>query len=93
MTLGGCVALAVSVLAFVELGPEGSAPPPLRQSAATGFLPSAAPATSPGEGARLRLAQQYGTVCQTPQGSVCTVAPQPINSSCLCGGSYGLIVR
>jgi hypothetical protein len=41
----------------------------------------------------LQLSQQYGTVCQTPQGSVCTVAPQPINSSCQCGGTYGLIVR
>jgi hypothetical protein len=85
MTLGGCAALVLSVFAITELGPEPAARAPLRQSVIPGHEESAEP--------RLRLAQQYGTVCQTPQGSVCTVAPQPINSRCECGGTYGLIVR
>lgn len=85
MTLGGCAALAAGVLVFADFETEGPAPAALRQSAAPNYSQPAEP--------RLRLAQQYGTVCQTPQGAVCTVAPAPMNSRCDCGGTFGLIVR
>jgi hypothetical protein len=38
-------------------------------------------------------AQAPGTICETPNGKVCTVAPAPINSRCQCSGTYGRIVR
>jgi hypothetical protein len=85
MALGGSAALVVGVLAIADMGPEAPTPAALPQSIAPGYVESVEP--------RLRLAQQYGTVCQTPQGSVCTVAPQAMNSRCECGGTFGLIVR
>ena len=85
MTFGGCAVLAAGAFAFSEKDPATRGQVPTVQSVAPAYPERA--------GVRLRLAQQYGTVCQTPQGSVCTVAPQPMNSRCECSGTFGLIVR
>lgn len=93
MTLGGCAALAVGVLA-IGIDQQGA------PEAGTHVQPEAAsPLQStvpehPWPSPSLRLAQpQYGTVCQTPGGNICTVNPVPINSRCDCGGTYGVVVR
>lgn len=84
-TLCGGAVLVAGALTLPEGALEEPAQVVLRQSEA--------PAYSQAPDLRQRLAQQFGTVCQTPQGAVCTIAPQPINSRCVCGQDYGVVVR
>ena len=92
MALGGCAVFAVSAFMFDWTGADEAVPVRVTRSAAS-TMPGAALGANLPERIGELLAQQYGTVCQTPEGSICTVAPQAINSRCQCGQTYGLIVR
>jgi hypothetical protein len=98
LSIGSSALLVAGFLVFSN-GGDG---PSLTQSGLGFPFPSARPAAvatpapdrpAPEASPLERLAQQLGTVCQTPQGIVCTVAPQPVNSRCDCQGSYGIVVR
>lgn len=84
--------VAAGVYGVAERHEAGSMAPPEPASA---VLPAAYPVDRPAPQQSLdpQLAQPRGTVCETPDGRICTVAPQPLNSRCQCGQSYGRIVR
>ena len=81
---GTCLALAAGAYGVSERKPEAT-------DAAYQTEMNVAPA--PMQSVMPEYAQAPGTVCETPNGSVCTVPPAPINSRCQCSGSYGVIVR
>jgi hypothetical protein len=84
MIAGACLVLAVGAYGLSD-------PKPVPVEAALQVSP--AYQDVPQQSVMPEIAQSPGTVCETPNGSVCTVAPQPINSRCQCSGGYGRIVR
>jgi hypothetical protein len=90
--IGVFTAIAVGAYALTEFGEARVEELPTADASYAGLE------VTPPEPVRARtltreFAQQtFGTLCETPDGA-CTVSPQPINSPCQCGSSYGRIVR
>ncbi|HEY9037681.1 MAG TPA: hypothetical protein VIN05_01890 [Roseovarius sp.] len=95
LVLGTCAVLAASGYALTAtdwLAPAYGPDVQETSFVAHSEAPSSARQPEPTEQARDFVQQRMGTFCETPAGA-CTVDPQPINSLCKCGESYGRIVR
>ncbi len=95
LVLGACAILAASGYALTAT--DSFAPANDLGVQDVGFVasseaPSSVLQSEPTEPVREFVQQRMGTFCETPAGA-CTVDPQPINSLCKCGESYGRIVR
>jgi hypothetical protein len=97
MLTGEPTATVTTPPAAVDAAGPSTEPAPAAGFGTTRSLNPAAstvdPAVTRGPYPSADQAQSYSPYCQVPSGGICTVTPpQPVGSSCQCGGEQGRIV-